>query len=94
MKILGEFTEKHAQRFEVEPVECVKELIQECGVPYNVFEKDGTFVTRKDVSHHGSPIYEDTVHDVRPRMERVLRALLVLKARMIEAGVASLRDFD
>ncbi len=54
----------------VDPIDFLNALKRkECKVPIEAKicqygENKGKVITREDVSHHGSPIYEDTVYDV------------------------------
>lgn len=90
----GTYTETHYTNVQVSTGDCVRALIREFNVPSNVFYRDGKFLTSRDVSYHGSPNYEYTEHEVPDNLKDALLTLLDFKKKIIDLGMATLRDFD
>lgn len=79
---------------EVEPKELVSALLGLCGLPSGVFIKDDIFVTSKELSYPGSPVYSHTEHSPKQGTEKLARAALEVKSILIEAKLAYPCDFN
>ena len=93
MEIKGEKVEKEYVTIKTTIPDCIKAMFEECKVPFDIQYKDDKFYYSEDISHHGSPFYEDKYITPKKGIEKLVIALIGLREATIECDLAFPIDY-
>lgn len=102
MEIFAHWNETvhHEGTVNLERRDIIEALFKDIGLPANVYKDTdknngtyGKYVTREDVSYHGSPIWEYKVYDVPGDLVAYVESLIAMRQAMIDAKLVHNSDF-